>query len=202
MTAFPVPLLAGDAAAEGGARQRQRGRDRWRFGARTGAAIRAAGSSTRRCPGGGATMDHTVHVTDLMRWILQDEVREVYAEISNGISHARVRRCRLSQPDLSARASSARWTPPGRARKSFPTWGDVTLEVITERGTLSMDMFAQNLVLYSDRTDSVSWHNWGGNMDDGLVAPSPRRSRRRSRPHHRRRRPARRRSRPRRLPLG
>ena len=68
---------------------------------------------------------------------------------------------RRSPPTL-----DASWSRP----KAFPTWGDVTLELITERGTLSMDMFAQNLVLYSDKTNSVSWHNWGGNMDDGLVA--------------------------------
>ncbi len=119
--------------------------------------------------GGGATMDHTVHVTDLMRWILQDEVREVYAEISNGISHAGfddVGFLSLTFQRGVFGTLDASWSRP----KSFPTWGDVTLDVITERGTLSMDMFAQNLVLYSDRTDSVSWHNWGGNMDDGLVA--------------------------------
>lgn len=118
--------------------------------------------------GGGATMDHTVHVTDLMRWMLADEVQEVYAEVSNNISH-------LAFDDvgfLSLRFErgvfgtlDASWSRP----KSFPTWGDVTLDVITERGTLSMDMFAQNLVLYSDKTNSVSWHNWGGNMDDGLI---------------------------------
>jgi predicted dehydrogenase len=119
--------------------------------------------------GGGATMDHTVHVTDLMRWILKDEVREVYAEISNGISHAGfddVGFLSLTFQKGVFGTLDASWSRP----KSFPTWGDVTLDVITERGTLSMDMFAQNLVLYSDRTDSVSWHHWGGNMDDGLVA--------------------------------
>ena len=44
------------------------------------------------------------------------------------------------------------------------------MELVTEKGTLSMDMFAQNLVLYSDVSNGVSWHNWGGSMDDGLVA--------------------------------
>lgn len=118
--------------------------------------------------GGGATMDHTVHVTDLMRWMLQDEVKEVYAEVSNNISH-------LDFDDVGFLSLTfergvfgtldASWSRP----KSFPTWGDVTLEVITERGTLAMDMFAQNLVVYSDAKNSVSWHNWGGNMDDGLM---------------------------------
>lgn len=118
--------------------------------------------------GGGAMIDHTVHVTDLMRWLLQDEVKDVYAEISNGIGHHDFDD--VAFLSLSFRRGvfgtlDASWSRP----KAFPTWGDVTLDVVTEQGTLSMDMFAQNLVVYSDVDNSVSWHNWGGNMDDGLV---------------------------------
>jgi UDP-N-acetylglucosamine 3-dehydrogenase len=118
--------------------------------------------------GGGATIDHTVHVTDLMRWILQDEVKEVYAEISNGIGHQDfddVGFLSMTFQKGVFATLDASWSRP----KSFPTWGDVTLEVITDRGTVSMDMFAQNVVLYSDKTQSVSWFNWGGSMDDGLI---------------------------------
>ncbi len=103
-----------------------------------------------------------------MRWILKDEVKEVYAEISNGIGHKEfddVGFLSLTFQSGVFGTLDASWSRP----KSFPTWGDVTLEVVTERGTLSLDMFAQNLVLYSDKTQSVNWCNWGGNMDDGLV---------------------------------
>ena len=118
--------------------------------------------------GGGAMMDHTVHVTDLMRWILQDEVKEVYAEISNGISHEAfddVAFLSMSFVKGAFGTLDASWSRP----KSYPTWGDVTIDLITEKGTLTMDMFSQNLVLYSDISNSVSWQNWGGNIDDGLV---------------------------------
>jgi len=122
----------------------------------------------KQLSGGGAMIDHTVHVTDLMRWLLQDEVKQVYAEISNGIGHhefddVAFLSMRFQQGAFGTLDAS--WSRPA----AFPTWGDVTLEVITDRGTLSMDMFSQNLVLYSDLTNTVSWHNWGGNMDDGLV---------------------------------
>ena len=122
----------------------------------------------KKLSGGGAMIDHTVHVTDLMRWLLQDEVKDVYAEISNGISHEEfddVAFLTMSFRQGAFGTLDASWSRP----KSFPTWGDVTLELVMEKGTLAMDMFAQNLVLYSDATNSVSWHNWGGNMDDGLV---------------------------------
>ena len=106
--------------------------------------------------GGGATIDHTVHVTDLMRWILNDEVSEVYCEMSNGISHA-------DFDDVGFLTMSFR-------NGVFATWGDVTLEVLTTNGVFTMDMFSQNLVLYSDKASgNTSWLNWGSNADDGLV---------------------------------
>ncbi len=39
--------------------------------------------SDRDLAGGGAVMDHTVHLIDLYRWMLNTEVLEVYAEVSN-----------------------------------------------------------------------------------------------------------------------
>ncbi|MBW3623220.1 MAG: gfo/Idh/MocA family oxidoreductase, partial [Armatimonadetes bacterium] len=57
------------------------------------------------------------------------------------------------------------WSRP----KSYPTWGDVTLEVVAEGGVLSMNMFAQDISLYQDEGLKVSWPNWGSNMDLGLV---------------------------------
>jgi predicted dehydrogenase len=119
--------------------------------------------------GGGATMDHTVHVADLMRWLLKDEVKEVYAEIGNGISHKEfddVSFLSLTFQKGVFGTIDASWSRP----KTFPTWGDVTMEVVCENGTLSMDMFAQNLVLYSDRDNSVTWLHWGSDMDNGLIA--------------------------------
>ena len=118
--------------------------------------------------GGGATIDHTVHVTDLMRWLLKEDVSEVYAEISNGIQHQDfddVSFISMTFPSGVFATLDASWSRP----MAFPTWGDVTLEVITDRGTISMDMFSQNLVQYSNRSHNISWYNWGGNMDYGLI---------------------------------
>ena len=124
--------------------------------------------TNKAASGGGATIDHTVHVTDLMRWLLKDEVREVYCEMSNGIAHQKwddVGFLTLTFRGGVFGTLDASWSRP----KTFPSWGDVTLEVVCDNGTLTMDMFSQNLVLYSDKTNSVSWHNWGSNADDGLV---------------------------------
>ncbi len=143
-----------------------------------GAVLAIRGTNRGRCPfgwfvdkslsGGGAVIDHTVHVTDLMRWLLQDEVSSVYAEVSNrmfgkefddiGFLSMRFRKGVFATLDSS-------WSRP----KSFPTWGDVTLAVVCERGTLYLDMFSQNLVLYSDKMGGVSWHMWGSNIDELML---------------------------------
>lgn len=143
-----------------------------------GAVLAIRGTNRGRCPfgwfvdkslsGGGAVIDHTVHVTDLMRWLLQDEVSSVYAEVSNGmfgkefddIGFLSMR----FQKGVFATLDSS-WSRP----KSFPTWGDVTLAVVCERGTLYLDMFSQNLVLYSDKMGGVSWHMWGNNIDELML---------------------------------
>jgi UDP-N-acetylglucosamine 3-dehydrogenase len=118
--------------------------------------------------GGGAVMDHTVHVADLIRWLTGAEVTEVYAEVDNLINHADfddVGFLTLQLSDGTFGTLDASWSRP----KTFPFWGDVTLEIVGESGVISMDMFAQNLVLYSDTHGGISWVNWGSNMDLGLV---------------------------------
>jgi len=118
--------------------------------------------------GGGAVMDHTVHVTDLMRWLTGAEVVQVYAEIDNLINHADfddVGFLTLELSDGTFGTLDSSWSRP----KTYPFWGDVTLEIVGEDGVISMDMFSQNLVLYSDTQGAISWINWGSNMDLGLT---------------------------------
>ena len=119
--------------------------------------------------GGGAMIDHTVHVVDLMRWLLHDEVKTVYAETSNGIKHTDIEDVAFLSFTFQNGVFATLDASWSRSR-AFPTWGDVTMEVVTTGGTLSMDMFSQNLVLYGEKNGGVSWHNWGANIDDGMVA--------------------------------
>ncbi|MHB0999095.1 MAG: Gfo/Idh/MocA family protein [Armatimonadota bacterium] len=118
--------------------------------------------------GGGAVIDHTVHVTDLMRWITGSDPVEVYAEISNKMYHQNyddigILTITFDNGVFSTLDSS--WSRP----RSFPTWGDVTMDIIGTDGVVSVDMTAQNIVLYSDAAMRVQWINWGSNVDLGLV---------------------------------
>ncbi len=53
--------------------------------------------------------------------------------------------------------------------RTFPTWGDVTLELIGTEGTLCVDSFAQRMNVYSNEA-GYEWDYWGDDMDLGLVA--------------------------------
>lgn len=119
--------------------------------------------------GGGAVMDHTVHVADLIRWITNDEPASVFAEIDNSINHAGFDDCGT----LFIRYVSGMFAtldPSWSRPKVFPTWGDVTLEIIGEAGSVYGDLFSQRFMLYSDTDQAISECLWGDDIDLGMVA--------------------------------
>lgn len=143
-----------------------------------GRVVAIRGTNRGRCPfgwfverklsGGGAVIDHTVHVADLIRWITGAEFAQVYAEVSNGLYHQDWEDTGFLTFDLTDGAFATldcSWSRP----RAFPTWGDVTMAVVGEEGTITLDMFAQNLVHYSGDTDAVRWVHWGDNIDLRMV---------------------------------
>jgi predicted dehydrogenase len=120
--------------------------------------------------GGGAVIDHTVHVIDLLRWFWNTEVTEVYAEVGYSLLHPGLgiddAGLLSFQLDIGAYGTlDTSWSRP----KSYPTWGDVKLEVLGERGIARVDAFGQNLAVYSEQTGKGEWINWGSNADLGLI---------------------------------
>jgi UDP-N-acetylglucosamine 3-dehydrogenase len=116
--------------------------------------------------GGGAVIDHTVHVVDLMRWFIGAEVKEVYAEIDNTISSGSIDDCGILNIEFENDVFSTLDCSWSR-NETYPTWGDVTLEIIGSEGNLKVDAFAQKLDVYAP--DGVNWNYWGDNMDFELV---------------------------------
>lgn len=118
--------------------------------------------------GGGAVIDHTVHVTDLMRWITGKEPVEVYAEISNRMYHGDYDDSGILTISFDGGVFSTldtSWSRP----KTYPTWGNVTLEITGTEGVIAMDMFAQNIIHYNDDAKRINWLPWGDNIDYGLI---------------------------------
>jgi predicted dehydrogenase len=115
--------------------------------------------------GGGALMDHTVHVADLLRWIWGREFVQVYAEAATRHHDLAVDDCGLLLITLEGGLIASldpSWSRPVHA---FPTWGDVTMEVTGTAGVASLDVFAQNVELFSNQRGRTQWINWGDDLD-------------------------------------
>lgn len=119
--------------------------------------------------GGGAVMDHTVHVVDLMRWMLKKEVVEVYAEVDTLFYDLNVDDCGILTLELEGGIFATLDPSWSRPNKAFPTWGDVTMEIVGTNGIISLDVFRQNLVLYNNKAVRSSYIPWGSNMGLGLT---------------------------------
>jgi predicted dehydrogenase len=114
--------------------------------------------------GGGAVMDHTVHVADLWRWMMGTEVTTVYAEATRALHPIEVEDCGLLSVTFDSGAVGsldASWSRPA----SFPTWADVYIEFVGEEGLLEMDLFTQNLNFYSNRAGGLVWTPYGDDFD-------------------------------------
>lgn len=120
--------------------------------------------------GGGATMDHTVHVADLLRWIFDREIVSVYAEIDArlhpGLPTDDIGLLLLDLDGGMTASLDASWS---RA-KTWPTWGGVTMEVIGDNGVLALDAFSQNIQLFDDTNERYNLVPYTGGGDPALVS--------------------------------
>lgn len=125
--------------------------------------------SDPRLSGGGAVMDHTVHVADLLRWILGREFTSVYAEVDTllhpGLAVDDAAMLLLEMDGGVFASLDPSWSRP----KSYPTWGDVTMELIGTRGVLSLDAFAQKIEVFSDESGRARWESYAGGGDPDML---------------------------------
>lgn len=126
----------------------------------------------RALAGGGAVMDHTVHLVDLYRWYFDAEVTSVFAAVGNPLrpGEVDVDTAGLLLLTLSNGAFASvdcSWSRP----PTYPRWGHLKMEIIGERGGISVDAFAQYLTVYSARgARHPAWVNWGSDPNDAMLA--------------------------------
>ncbi|NYE09012.1 putative dehydrogenase [Bacillus niacini] len=118
--------------------------------------------------GGGAVLDHTVHVVDLMRWFMNSEVKEVYAEVDTVFNDIQIDDCGLLMLEFE-NGVFASHDPSWSRCKTFPTWGDVTMEIVGTNGVVHLDAFNQHFMVYNDADHKVNQEFWGNSYDLGLV---------------------------------
>jgi len=118
--------------------------------------------------GGGAVMDHTVHLADALRWVLADEVVRVHAELGSFLYSLPVEDCGLLTLDLKSGAFASidcSWSRPA----TYPTWGGVTMHVVGERATVDVDVFRQSLTHYDDAAGTTTLVGWGDDLNAIMV---------------------------------
>jgi myo-inositol 2-dehydrogenase/D-chiro-inositol 1-dehydrogenase len=168
MTAFPCRYLAAVAKAKKAVERGEIGEILAIKGTNRGTAP-GGWFTDPSLSGGGALLDHTVHVMDLMNWFTGSKVTDVYAYCNTlfheglqvddaGMIHVKFANGTIGVLDTS-------WSRP----KSFPTWGDVTMEIVGTKGHLSIDAFAQSNMLYSDSLGKGVSMYYGDSMDHYMV---------------------------------
>jgi UDP-N-acetylglucosamine 3-dehydrogenase len=114
-------------------------------------------------------MDHTVHVADALRWMLDAEARSVYAEIgtffgAGGIDDGAILTLEL-EGGFIADGAFATIDPSWSRGEGYPTWGDVTLRITGSSGVLEVDAFVRRLTTFDHEARNISWTHTGEDMN-------------------------------------
>ena len=139
-------------------------------GGALGRVLAVSGTNRGKIPGGwfldpelagGAVMDHTVHLADLLRWMLDVEVKSVYAEVDSFFGAGETDDAAILTLELEggsfADGAFATIDPSWSRGEGYPTWGDVTFRISGTSGVLDVDPFAQPLRTFDHETGAPSW---------------------------------------------
>jgi predicted dehydrogenase len=120
--------------------------------------------------GGGATIDHTVHIADVIRALTGDEFATVYCEQDRFFNpELRCDDAGLITMTLKGGAFATldcSWSRPPH----YPVWGDATLYIVGTGGNADIDLFVERVDVYRNEDRSYTWDAYGYAPDLGLVA--------------------------------
>ena len=119
--------------------------------------------------GGGAIMDHVVHLADLYSWLLGAEPQSVYA-VENRIVHSEVVSVETSgmvmvtYPGGVFGSIDCSWNRP----LSYPSWGGLALSIVGDEGSLDVEPMRQRLVHFGGES-RYSWIQWGPSANQTMI---------------------------------
>jgi predicted dehydrogenase len=119
--------------------------------------------------GGGALMDHIVHLADIFCWVTQSAPETVYA-VANRVMHADV--ANVETGGLMTMTFSngvfasidCSWSRP----PNYPAWGEAAFFVIGDTGTAEVDVTTQRLTRYGG-DPAVAWLPWGPSVNQSMI---------------------------------
>lgn len=124
----------------------------------------------KKLAGGGALMDHIVHLADLLRWTLHSEVTEVYAQ-SNDILYAGETEVEtgglvmLTFANGTIATIDCSWSKP----PYYPTWGGLSMDIIGAKGLVTVNAFKQHLTVYTHSCKRPYWAYWGSDANQAMI---------------------------------
>ncbi|MBS1717407.1 MAG: Gfo/Idh/MocA family oxidoreductase [Armatimonadetes bacterium] len=115
--------------------------------------------------GGGAMIDHVVHVADLLLDLFGEAPVTVCAQAGNnmhGQDWEDTAILSMAYPSGMAVTLDSSWSYPA----SHPTWGDVNLRVFGEKGLVEIDLFAENVEAFAAGHQQIGV---GANLDEKMI---------------------------------
>ncbi|HAM80067.1 Gfo/Idh/MocA family protein [Ornithinibacillus bavariensis] len=118
--------------------------------------------------GGGAILDHTVHMVDIMRWYLGMEVVKVDAILDSFFQNGDIDDAGLLTLEFENGVIASHDVSWSRLPE-YPTWGDATIEVIGTKQTVKADGFGEYFRLFSNERKSLTHVLYGSDIDFELI---------------------------------
>lgn len=120
--------------------------------------------------GGGAMIDHVVHVADLLRDLLGEEPSHVEGQTGSNMYGGKdwddTAMVTLDYPSGIFATLDSSWSRPS----SFRTWGDVTLKIVGEKGVLHVNLFDQAIRhTKNGRAKSFADQGYGSDLDGAMM---------------------------------
>lgn len=94
--------------------------------------------------GGGAMIDHTVHVTDLLRRLLREDPVAVQAQVGSNMYGEEWDDTAMVTVEFGSGVFAtidSSWTRP----KGYKTWGNIKMNVVGTKGVMEGDLFVQGV---------------------------------------------------------
>ncbi|MGM0124784.1 hypothetical protein IGI37_002178 [Enterococcus sp. AZ194] len=114
--------------------------------------------------GGGALIDHTVHICDLVRYFFDLTPKTVTAYKERSMPSLLVEDIGLVQIRFETgviMSLDTSWNRP----HSYPVWGDAVMELVFEKGYLVMDGFGRKMSVFNDSKGGQSNFYYEEDMD-------------------------------------
>ncbi len=114
-------------------------------------------------------IDHTVHLADLMRFVTGAEAATVYAETGSKLLGGETEDSGVLTVEFTNGTFATIDCSWSRPKKSYPTWGNLNMDVTGMNGTARLTMFAQKIDLYSEKLGKLVYEYWGDDVGTVLI---------------------------------